>query len=92
MRLKRAGIITKIVILALVLYAIISLVTLSQDIVSGREEKSRLEAEVARLQRDNAALEYEIEHSGDDATIESIARSKLGLVRPGEKIFYDISR
>jgi cell division protein FtsB len=35
-------------------------------------------------------LSYDIAHSGDDATIEDIARDKLGLVKPGEKIFYDI--
>ena len=92
MKLKRAGIGTKIVILALVLYAIISLVTLNQEIVSGKAQKALLSEEVALLQRENAELEYDIEHSSNEETIENIARSKLGLVRPGEKIFYDISK
>jgi cell division protein FtsB len=38
----------------------------------------------------NAELEYDIEHAGDDETIEEIARIKLGLVKAGEKIFYDV--
>ena len=37
----------------------------------------------------NAELQYGIDHSTDDHTIEDIAREKLGLVKPGEVIFYD---
>ena len=40
---------------------------------------------------ENAALEYQIAHSEDDETKEEIARDKLGLVKAGEKIFYDTS-
>jgi len=40
--------------------------------------------------RENAELEYDVAHAGDPETIESIARTKLGLVKPGEKIFYDV--
>ena len=32
-----------------------------------------------------------VDHSEDDDMIESVAREKLGLVKPGEKIFYDTS-
>jgi len=92
MKRKKAGICTRIIILALILYAAISLVTLNQDIVAEKTQKVALEEKVALLQRENAELEYEIEHSGDADTIENIARSKLGLVKPGEKIFYDISK
>ena len=38
-----------------------------------------------------AELQYQIDHSEDDDMIESVAREKLGLVKPGEKIFYDTS-
>ena len=40
--------------------------------------------------QENAELEYDVAHAGDPETIESIARTKLGLVKPGEKIFYDV--
>ena len=43
------------------------------------------------MRQSKAELEYQIEHGADDETIEDIARNKLGLVYPGEKIFYDIS-
>jgi len=92
MKIKSTAIFTFIIVLALILYAVISSMSLSQDVAAGKAQRTALEAELARLQRENAELEYEIAHSDDDATIESIARSKLGLVRPGEKIFYDISQ
>ena len=49
-----------------------------------------MSGDVEDAQQENARLEYEIEHSEDPETMEQIAREKLGLVKPGEKIFYDI--
>ena len=31
-----------------------------------------------------------LEHSDDPDALEDLARDKLGLVKPGEKVFYDI--
>jgi cell division protein FtsL len=90
MKLKRAGIIAKIVILALAVYATVSLVNLKAKVTQAQECHDRLEQEVAQAEMENSGLSYDIAHSGDDATIEDIARDKLGLVKPGEKIFYDI--
>ena len=44
-----------------------------------------LASELARLKRENAALRDEVRRlRSDPATIESVARGDLGLVRPGE--------
>ena len=51
----------------------------------------QLQQQVTDMTQSNAELEYKIEHSEDADTIEEIARDKLGLVKPGEKIFYDMS-
>ena len=48
-------------------------------------------AQVDALLRENAELEYDIAHAGDPTVIAEIARTKLGLVMPGEKILYDVS-
>ena len=50
-----------------------------------------VQLELAELQRQNTELEEKQAHSRDDATIESIARERLGLVMPGEIVFYFIS-
>ena len=90
MKLKRAGPFIKIVILALIVYAAISIVTTKGKIEQARLDVDAVQQQVNALRQENAGLEYSIEHAGDDETIEAIARDKLGLVMPGEKIFYDV--
>ena len=91
MKLKRSSIFTKIVILALIVYAAISLTTTKSRIATAEADRIVLQAKVDAALQENAELEYDIEHAGDPDTIAEIARSKLGLVMPGEKIFYDVS-
>jgi len=91
MKVKRASIITKVVIISLIVYALISLAGMKQKIEDATLEQLELQQLVEVAMQKNAELSYAIQHAGDDETIEDIARSKLGLVRPGEIIFYDQS-
>ena len=90
MKLKRSSILMKIVILALLVYAGIAIVTAKNRIAAAQADQAALQAQVDAALRENAELEYDVAHAGDQATIESIARTKLGLVMPGEKIFIDV--
>lgn len=89
MRLRRAGIITKIVVLALVLYAAVTLVNLRVKTEAANQQQKVLEQQIREKELANAELEYQLEHSTDDNTIADIAREELGLVAPGEQVFYD---
>ena len=91
MQLKRASIFTRIVILALIVYATVMLVNTRQQAIQADADRAALQAQVDAMLRENAELQYDIEHADDPEIIAGIARSKLGLVKPGEKIFYDIS-
>ena len=91
MKLKRSSIFTKIVILALIVYAAIGLSTTRNRIATAEADRVVLQAKVDSMLQENAELQYDIEHAGDPETIAEIARTKLGLVKPGEKIFYDVS-
>ena len=91
MKLKKASIFIKIVIFALIIYGAVSLSGLRGKIAEAETEHEQLQAQVDAALQKNAELEYDIEHASDDETIEEVARMKLGLVRPGEKIFYDVS-
>lgn len=91
MKLKKAGVITKLLILVLVVYAVYNIASVRTNIAEAEQSLNALTQQVEDAQQENARLEYEIEHSEDPETIEQIAREKLGLVKPGEKIFYDIS-
>ena len=70
--------ILQIVAVALLAYALVA-------------RSAELDTQLAELQRQNTELEEKQAHSRDDATIESIARERLGLVMPGEIVFYFIS-
>ena len=50
-----------------------------------------MEEQVKNLTAANAAVAYEIAHSDETETLESIARDRLGLVLPGETVYYDIT-
>ena len=91
MKFKRAGLITKIVILAIIVYAGITLVSLKMQVSDARETRDALQSQVDGVLQTNTELQYAIDHSTDPDTIEDIARNKLGLVKPGEKIFYDVN-
>lgn len=90
MKRKKSGVVTKIVVLSLIVAGTASLVSMRGRIASAKEERADLQAEVKNLNASNTALEYEISHSGEVETIEDIAREKLGLVLPGETVYYDI--
>ena len=91
MKLKKSSIFIKIVIVALIVYAAVSLTSVRSKIGDAEEQRDILQAKVEQALQENAELTYDIDHAGDDDTIEEIARMKLGLVKPGEKIFYDVS-
>ena len=85
MRVKRTGILTKIVITVLLVYGVVSLVW-----INGRETKTREElAEKRRYDAQLAAevdeLQYEINHSDDPEVKEKMARGD-GYVYPDEQI------
>ncbi|SHI19706.1 cell division protein FtsL [Sporobacter termitidis DSM 10068] len=87
MRLKRAGIITKIVIFALIVYASVTLINMRAQIDAALVRQADLKQQVTEKQATNEQLQYEIDHSGDSDTIANAARNDLNLVVPGEKIF-----
>ena len=91
MRLKKSGIVTKLIILALAAYALIALVQMKSRVEDAEAERDALRAEAQALAVTNASLNYEISHAKDKETVEKVAREKLGLVLPGEIVFYDIS-
>ena len=92
MKHRRSGIVIVmgLVMLALIVYAAVSLSRMNTRIEAARQTRDALADEALALAVSNASLEYEIEHSGDLDMVEKVAREKLGLVLPGEIIYYDI--
>ncbi len=89
MRFRRANWLTLIVVIGLIAYACIALLNMRTKVANATETESELRQKVEEIQEENASLQYAIDHRDDEKTIEDIARDKLGLVLPDEKIFYD---
>ena len=89
MKFKKASIFTTLVIAVLMVYALISLFVVHRQTRQLQDRAATLQQQVSEMTQANAELQYQIDHSEDDDMIESVAREKLGLVKPGEKIFYE---
>ena len=89
MKLKRAGLATKLLVLVLLAAVAIALLSTQAKLGAAQADREALTRQVQEQQEANAALQDGIEHSGDPEYLADIARSRLGLVEPGEIEFVD---
>lgn len=89
-RFKRAGIVTKVVVLVLLIYMATSLMDLRGKIQSVEEQRDALTQQVANQQLRNQELQDAIENSNDPDMMEQVARDK-GFVRQGEELYVDVA-
>ena len=87
MKVKKAGLLTKLVVLALLIGLAIALLDMRSQIVDAENRRTELEAQVATQTQVNADLQDAVDHSDDPERQKDIARDELGLVAPGEKVF-----
>ena len=92
MRLCKSSLITKLVILTVMLYAIVTIVTLQPKINALKAEKEALSEEVSGLQQSNLELHEDLAKLGTDASVTKIARERLNLVSDREVIYIDSSK
>ncbi|MDF2838408.1 MAG: hypothetical protein K0S60_111 [Evtepia sp.] len=85
---KKAGLLTKIVVFVLMAYAIFALWNLNSRIAHAKDEVTSLKEQVEMQTQQNAELSDAIKNSDDPEHRKDIARQKLGLLEPGEKVFY----
>ena len=87
MKLKRSGILTKIIVIILVAYSAITLLRLWDRIEDGKAQQEALEDIADALEVENADLQYAVDHKDDDEVKEQIARDELGLIKEGETVY-----
>ncbi len=87
MRLKRTGILTKIVIAVLVVYAVVSLIRISDRRAEAQSELDDLRRQQAAIAAENDDMLYAINNKDDPDVIRDIARDELGMIDPGEEIY-----
>ena len=86
MQIKKAGLLTKLVVLTLLIASAVSLLGLQGRIGEAQREQEEMARKVAQQSQQNADLRDAIDHSGDPDRQEAIARSELNLAAPGEKV------
>ena len=90
MTFKRAGFLTKLVVLALIIYMAIALLDLRGKILGVQAERDGLNRQVASQQQKNQELAEAIANSDDLEMLERAAREK-GYVYKGETLFIDVA-
>ena len=78
-----------ILILVLMILGAVTLVRAKTQLRDLQAQTETLRREVTQTVEENAALNYKIEPSDDPEMLEQAAREELGLVKPGDKVFYD---
>jgi len=88
-KFRSAGWLTALVIAGLMAYGCITLMNMRSKVADAAKTEAQLQTQVDTILETNASLRYAIDNQDDPDTIEDIARDKLGLVMPDERIFYD---
>ncbi len=89
-RLKRAGILTKLIVLGLIIYMATSLLDLRGQIQQTELVRNQLQANISVLELENQRMIEAIEHSDELSVMEQAARDE-GFVKKGETLYVDIA-
>ena len=87
MKLKKASLLTKLVILALLIGTATGLLTMRSQLQAAQADLAAAQQQVEEQKQVNADLADAVESSGDPDRQADLAREKLGLVEPGEYVF-----
>ena len=78
----------RIVLLSLLLYSALSFAASGRELDRAEARQARLGAELEALGAESQQMRTKLDAKISPTEAEQLARQRLGLVRPGEKIFY----
>ena len=90
MKFVRSSLLVKLVILIVVVYAVVTLVSLRSQIADKTAEAAALTSSITAVEQKNGKLEEAIANADSDEGVTAIAREKLGMVSNGEIVFKDV--
>ena len=85
--MRNSEALSRLLLVALLLYMLFSFGAARFRLNAARQEERELEAACAKLREENGQLERELEAGRSDQALEDLARDRLGLVLPGERIY-----
>ena len=89
---KPQRVVTAVVVMIFALYFVYIMIWQQVTISKKNKEINALEEKVQTATQQTEKLEAELENLNDPAYLEQIAREKLGLVRPNERVFVDANK
>lgn len=92
MKFRKSSLLSKVIILALIVYATVTLISLQNQLTDKLAESEQLKSEIVSLTEQNLQLTDQIAKVNTIEGVTDIARTKLGLITEGEIVFYDIGR
>lgn len=88
---KTKGIIVAVALLVFTIYIVISLILIGNDIKAKRQQTIQLQTQIIDKKTVNKELQDLIDNGADAEYIIKIAKEKLGLIYPDERVYVDIS-
>ena len=86
--MQNRSVILRIVVLALLLYSLSSIYSQERELAQSGARLLALEQELRELDRQHRTLEARLSGEGREEELRRLARERLGMVMPGEIIFY----
>ncbi len=86
--LKRVGLLGRLVLVLVLALMIFQLVSVRHHISAAKATAERLSQQVDDQTQSNTELSNAIENRDNPNFVEDIARERLGLVSPNDRIFY----
>ncbi|MDD6275723.1 MAG: septum formation initiator family protein [Clostridia bacterium] len=87
----RISYILTFVIAVFCIYLAVSMISLAKDIKATKEEITAVNTANAQLAAENDSLRDSMDSGNIDKYVERIARDEMGYVKPGERVYYDVS-
>ncbi|MBQ3408162.1 MAG: septum formation initiator family protein [Clostridia bacterium] len=83
--------INRFVIIGVLLYFLYVCITQQQSLNSYEREAENYKSEIADAQKENQKLQYIKNNVDSEEYIEEVAREKLGMYLPNERVYIDIT-
>ncbi len=90
--MRRVSVVTALIIVAVAVYAVVTIVSLQPRIEALQQERDELAAQADAAVGANEALQQDIDALGSDDSVRQIARERLHLVEDGELIYVDSTK
>jgi cell division protein FtsB len=89
--MKKTSLVSKIVIILLAAYAVVTLLKQQIQLNSARDDLDSVHQQIESAERENEELEEKLSEQNSEDFGENAVRDQLGYIKPGEAIFVDVS-